>query len=178
MPRTAAAIAIFLMLITGIVVGQLRLMAGPRIAPVSVQIEKPVDTTIAKDFYDSLNHIIQTGNVFPLEALVAPGFVDHTPFSSDPGTKDSLQHYFVALHARAPRALLSVTELTGNGALVGVRIRLEGVSELTVAGLPHTYPAIDSYELLRIDEEKVVERWASASLHSACRSAWLSRHSS
>ena len=164
MPRTAAGIAILLTLITGMIVGQLHLVAGNRVISTPVSTQTPADPQLAAAFYESLNHVIRTGDASGVYTLLAPGFVDNSPFLPEPGTTETLLRYFHGLHAATPNAVLQVEDVTTDGALIAVRLKLVGAGDLTVAGLPVVSPKVDSFELLRIEEDKVVERWAGALL--------------
>lgn len=164
MPKSAAGIAILLTLITGMIVGQLHLVAGNRVVAPPVGVQTPADPHIATAFYESLNQLIRTGDASGVRKLVAYRFVDHSPFRPEPGSTETLLRYFQGLHAATPDALLQVEDVTTDGTLIAVRLQLVGAGDLTVAGLPVLSPAADSVELLRIEEEKIVERWAGALL--------------
>ena len=164
MPKTAAGIAILLTLIIGMIVGQLHLVAGNRVITPPVSKQKSADPRMAAAFYESLNQLIRTGDASGVHAVVATGFVDNSPFLPEPGTTETLLRYFQGLHAAASGAVIQVEDVTADGALIAVRLQLVGVAGLTVAGLPVLSSSAKSYELLRIESDKVTERWASASL--------------
>ncbi|MGD9713672.1 MAG: ester cyclase, partial [Thermomicrobiales bacterium] len=164
MPRTAAAFTILLTLITGMVVGQLQLVADSRVMSTPAQVSESVDTRIAFDFYESLNDVIRTGDVSDLRSVIAPGFVERSPASSTEGSLRSLERYARSLHVKDPDAVIHVIDVTAGGALIAVRLRFEGDSVLTIAGLPVIGAIGDSYELLRIEDGKILERWASSAL--------------
>ena len=100
MPRTAAGIAILLTLITGMIVGQLHLVAGNRVITPPVSMQKPADPQLVAAFYESLNHVIRTGDASDVYTLLAPGFVDNSPFLPAPGTTETLLRYFHGLHGQ------------------------------------------------------------------------------
>jgi len=164
MTKCAAIVAILLTLITGMILGQLRLVAGSRVAAPPTSLQTSPDTQLAAAFYESLNQVIRTGDVSGVYAKVTPSFVDNSPYQPASGTAESLVRYFRGLHTVAPNAVLEVEDVTADGKLIAIRLKITGVGDLTIAGLPVQSPTAESFELLRIEGGRVAERWAGALL--------------
>lgn len=115
-------------------------------------------------FYEGINTWIATGEG-PLEAVLAPGFVDHTLSGAPDRNAPELFDYLSSLRTALPTLQFEVIEIEASGAIASVEL----------LGVPGQLPAIDGWsiglpaqqsfrEVLRIERERVAERWGSDDL--------------
>jgi quercetin dioxygenase-like cupin family protein len=160
MPRTATAIAIMLMLLTGIVLGQVYSLGSTRslMAPVSY----PDSRDTAQRFYDAMNAGLESGDTTTLRSILHPDFADHAPLNVAPRTAQDLEDTLMALGQAYPGLRLATSGMVTHGPVVASQLTRIGVQHGTVEGIPlelTTPPA--GYDVLRIENGRVIERWAS-----------------
>src|SRR5680860_24299 len=77
MPRTAAAFALTLTLLTGIVLGQLHSAGSTRSFATAVPNSHASQT--ATSFYEAINSLLETGDPGDLRSILHSAFIDHAP---------------------------------------------------------------------------------------------------
>lgn len=162
--RAGMLLALLLTLTTGLFVGQLRIVGESRSIATPVRTNETTDLSLVSAFYSAVNLAIGSGDVGELRQMLSVNFVDHSPFGRASGDAATFERYLLALHQRMPGAYLDVKDVTSEGGLVAISLRLSGERALRVSGLPLSSPNTDSYELLRLERGEVTERWASPAL--------------
>jgi hypothetical protein len=159
MPRIAAIIALGLMLLTGIAIGQVPNLGISSMQPAAVP---STDSSLTVDrFYAAINHLLLTGEVANLRTVAAPDYVEHHNVDA-PGDIDSLEGSLLALRARFPDVQLEAIPITGERELIAVQVRVRGMNDPILAGLSVDVASpVESYELLRIQGDRVTERWTT-----------------
>jgi predicted ester cyclase len=161
MPRHIAAVALLLMLLTGLLVGQAyNLDRGVRsISPPSSSVET------ARLFYAAIDQYLQTGEPAGLADLLAPNFGDHTPLTENDQSTTGLFHYLDSLRATFPDLRLEVGAISGQGSTVAANIAFRGKTSGTFAGLSVDLdPAMHCFELLQVENRRIAERWSNSDL--------------
>ncbi len=158
-PATMAAIA--LGFLTALVVGQLGLlMPSSDIDSTTASIQVNHTEPVVEAFYMGVNAWIATGDR-SLERLIAPGFVDHTGSGAPDRSGSELFDQLSAIGAALPSLHFEILDIEAGGTIVSVE--LLGVSGRfpTIDGWSIALPAQQSFrEILRIDENRVAERWS------------------
>ncbi|CAN5846369.1 hypothetical protein BH24CHL4_BH24CHL4_13170 [soil metagenome] len=168
MPKAAVLVALALMLLTGLVIGSLNSLATPEPAlnPLTPTSDATSRTAVA--FYDAVDWLLESGDASPLRQVVHPGFADHSLLSDEPGTRDSFETWLQSIRQNSPEVRFTVSEVVAQSDLIAVELEQAGALVPSLAGLPLSYPSSSSgYELLRIEHELVIERWASRALPGA-----------
>jgi hypothetical protein len=75
MMRGAAALALLIALLAGVIIGQLRQLDIRADTPAPVLASWQIDAV--DDFYTAIDHLLQTGDPALLRAIAAPDFVQH-----------------------------------------------------------------------------------------------------
>src|SRR5680860_977090 len=83
MSRTAAAFALTLTLLTGIVLGQLHSASSTR--SFTTEVPNPRASQTAASFYQAINSLLETGNPADLRSILHSDFIDHSPIRQEPG---------------------------------------------------------------------------------------------
>jgi hypothetical protein len=161
--RTASsAIAAVLILLTGMVIGQL--LAPRAAAPPASSTREHATELAAAAFYEALNSYLEQGDAAPLEDALAPGFVDHSELAPNQDA-GALLRYLAAMRATYPDMRFEVTAMTPRDDQIAVAVAPTGgtaaIDGELIADWP---PAAPGYEQLRIVDGKIAERWASETL--------------
>ena len=120
-----------------------------------------VDPTIGYAFYDALDQVMATGDSTALDAIMADGFVDHTDTGDH--SADDLIAQLTAFGQRFPEARLSVGDITAAPETLIVEVGAFSPAGATLAGVPvGTDPQAPRFEMLRIRNGMVAERWSGA----------------
>lgn len=111
-------------------------------------------------FYSALDAALATGDVHPLRAAVATGFVDHRPGAATGGSA-GLAHEVAALRRARPGARLSAEALVVDGDVV---LAYVSVRDAAPSRAPYRVPLAapatwDTIELVRVAAGVVTERW-------------------
>jgi quercetin dioxygenase-like cupin family protein len=159
MPRRAIIFAFMLTLLTGMTIGQLQSLrvvshsaAEPGVAAATVS---------ASRFYEAVNMVIEFGDVSALRALLHPEFVDHGHSGQSSRDSQELEQSLLTMHKTFPHVRLSVTETVATGGMIAIDLALEG-EQARELGKATLEPLIagGGRELLRIEDGRVIERWA------------------
>jgi predicted ester cyclase len=150
------------MLMTGLVLGQLHTV-GVQKLPVSAN--NAVGEVVARRFYDGINHYLAGGDPDAFLAELDSGFVDRTaPVGAD-GSAEDLVRYLSSLRATFPDLRVEISDPLVQGESVAVDLSLTGDFSGTFAGIEASAEdATGGFELLRVADGKVVERWGSRDL--------------
>src|SRR5680860_266055 len=97
MNKTAVVFALTLMLLTGLVVGQIYSLGAPGLA--TVPASNPQALRTSERFYMAVNTLLESGDASSLRAVLHPGFIDHAAGGEDPGTARDLETELLAVRA-------------------------------------------------------------------------------
>ncbi len=164
MPRRAAYFALPLMLLTGLVLGQLAAISSQPAGTMSSRRPESQAAPIAEAFYQAVNFFLATGDSGRLSELLAKEYQGHVHYQDEGETGDELIRYLGTLRETFPRLQMRVIELFGQFDTVAVDIALTGMTGA------FGDIAIDAdndggkYEFLRIENDRVAERWSNASM--------------
>lgn len=163
MPRAIALFAISLILVTGIVIGQLANFGVTSSSqPVIVDAANPA--TVQR-FYAAINELLASGDSAALERIVAPGYVEHRPAGDEIHGLRPLEEDLYAMRLAFPALRMEATAISGESELFALAVRYAGRLNTTLAGLEVelALPA-ERFEIVRVREQRVVERWADLPL--------------
>jgi predicted SnoaL-like aldol condensation-catalyzing enzyme len=95
------------------------------------------------------------------EELLAPDFVDHSPFGPFGPDRDGVQALFGALFAGFPDLRAEVHHQVTDGDLVATRKTFHGTHRGSFLGIEPTgrTVAFDVFDLVRVRDGKMVEHW-------------------
>jgi hypothetical protein len=163
MSRTGLIIALILMLLTGLVVGQMRALT-PSPEPIAAPSGDRAAAT-ARAFYAAINRHLAEGDTAPLLALLAPGFVDHSAHRVGEQPAPAFIRYLEALRTAFPGLRLEATDLSTQTGIVAVDVELAGPVSGSRFDLPlDVREGERGYEVLRIEGDRIAERWGSRAL--------------
>ncbi len=163
MPRFAAIFALGLMFLTGFMIGTFNSIDTP--PPAVIPRASPSASRTAVAFYNAIDQLLKTGTMEDLRRIVDPNLVDHSHLSAGPGTVESLETYLLSVREFSPGLRFTVSEVLTQNDIIAVMLKRAGDPASTLAGLSVEQPgASTGYELLRIENDLVTERWASPSL--------------
>jgi hypothetical protein len=160
-----------LLILLGIVTG-LALMAmanvvtEPNPLPERQSGDAAANVALVRSFYAAANAVLGTGDAAPLDALLAPGFVEHPATVGGGAGRANLVHELQALGSVFPglRLVVDSAEATGTDEIT-TRIHVEGATAGVFLGLPlpATMAVWGPVEVWRIADGWVAERWAGES---------------
>jgi predicted ester cyclase len=163
MPRNLALVALALMLLTGLVLGQMSAL-NRTTAPIAATTDDGSAGT-ARAFYGAINLFLDTGDARSVARFLAPGFTGHSTHAAGDESAEDLMQYLESLRLTFPGLRLEVNNLSARGGTVAVDVKLTGEATGSFAGLPlNAGPSVRGYEVLRIEGDQVAERWASREL--------------
>lgn len=115
-------------------------------------------------FYDAVNAALRTGDPTPLDALIAPAFVDHQLSADRPLDRATFEHHLLALQATYPDLRFTVEDLSADGTRVTARVAARGTQRTSVLGISlGGHAAIwHTIEVFRLVSGLVVEHWGGA----------------
>ena len=117
---------------------------------------------------EAINAVLAGGDVTPLDTIIAPGYVNHTPHRSPatnasyPPNRAGLQSALTDLRGAVPDAVLVVDEIIANGGSAAVRLAFRGTAEATSADTSATtaYPlTIGGVAIVRVRGGLIAETW-------------------
>jgi predicted SnoaL-like aldol condensation-catalyzing enzyme/quercetin dioxygenase-like cupin family protein len=153
--------ALLLALATGILLADAGLLDLVSLDTGTVSEATTANSDVVRRFYTAVNAALSTGDVAPLDHLVATNFVDHTPPPGTASDRAGLIRYLLTLHATEPDLWLTIVDLVGQGDRVAALVRVEGTSGTPVSGLPPFTGRIwSSIDLFRVASGQIVEHWA------------------
>src|SRR5688572_9290932 len=100
MARTARAIALMLMLLTGVVLGQLYRLDSPGAA--TIPAANPLALQTAERFYAAVNSLLETGDPSALRGTLHDRFVDRASDHESPASAGELEDQLLALRQSLP----------------------------------------------------------------------------
>jgi predicted ester cyclase len=163
MPRHVAIVALGLMLLTGIVIGQLHTLGVDQ--PTIVAATDTSDTNTAGRFYERVNRFLADGEEEPLRDVLQPEFIDHSGSASADGSADDLLRYLSSLRNTFPGLRFRVTGLLAQGDSVAAYVSTAGDTAGQFAGVEVAAPGDgEGFEVLRVEAGKIAERWGSLGL--------------
>jgi predicted ester cyclase len=111
-------------------------------------------------FYDAVNGALLTGDVAPLDALLAADFVEHDARPGQSGDRAGLAGYLRALHRAAPKLVITGFDLVAQGDRVAARVRVEGAASAPAPGLPRVAGRVwGMLDLFRVRSGRITEHW-------------------
>jgi predicted ester cyclase len=150
------------MLLTGLALGQLHSLSSPGLA--NYPASNPEALRTAGQFYRAVNMLLDTGDSTQLRAVLRSGFVDHSPVK-DPGAPRDLEGYLFALREAFPTLRLEASNPFVHGDVVATRLIASGDLRGAIDGLAITSePSRPGFDLVRIEGDRVAERWANSTL--------------
>jgi quercetin dioxygenase-like cupin family protein/predicted ester cyclase len=163
MNKTLATLALTLMLLTGIVLGQLRILGSTWHPPLQASDRFALNT--AARFHDAINAMLESGDPSKLRAVLHSDFIDHAQFQQDPGTVGDLEDYLTALHQFFPDLRFFTANTVVNNDLVASNLSVTGNLNGVINGIQIEIGApLTGFELVRVDNDQVIEHWASPTL--------------
>jgi steroid delta-isomerase-like uncharacterized protein len=116
---------------------------------------------VARRFYEVLNQAMRTGDLSPLDEVIAGDAIDHNP---EPGMKQGLagiKEAFGAGRAAFPDLVITVEDMFAEGDKVACRVRTRGTHRGEFRGIPATGKPVTQtgIDILRIADGKLAERW-------------------
>jgi predicted ester cyclase len=127
---------------------------APRAAPARGQTE-----TTVREFYDTVNAVLLTGDMTALDHVIAPHLVVHAPQAAQ--ERGDFERYLIAVRAASPGFQLHVAEVAAMGDRVMTRVASSGVLPGKFLGLPlATAPVLwGKFDVIRIADGRVAELW-------------------
>jgi mannose-6-phosphate isomerase-like protein (cupin superfamily) len=151
------------MLLTGLVLGQLRNLGSPGVTAVPAASNRQA-MQAARDFYDAVNKILSSGDRVALRSILHAQFTDHSDYH-EPGTAQDLETDLLALRQTFPDLQLEPLSISAHSGIVMTNLRVTGSPHGEVAAFAIESEVVDAeLELLRVEEGAVIERWASPAL--------------
>lgn len=130
--------------------------------PAAITSTSPDTEQIVRQFYTAANSAIATGDLTPLNAIVAEHFVDREPPPGMPEGREGLADYLLALHAVNPRIRLEAEQIVATDERAVAVLTIRGAQQrhaLAGAILTSDLPW-GSVEVFHIARGKIVERWS------------------
>lgn len=113
--------------------------------------------------------VIQDGDRATFEALMAPGFVNHSALPGMPAGPEGMWHTFEhVLRPALSDLTVEIHEQLCDGDKVTTRKTLHGVHTGTLAGVAATgrKVAIDAIDIVRVHDGRYVEHWGLNTLQA------------
>lgn len=163
MNRTATLLALTLMLLTGLVLGQLRTLSYS--IPATPPAPNRLALHTATRFYAALNELLDSGDSSKLLAVLHSGFADHALSNDKPGSASDLETAMLAVRATFPDLRLQTSGTILGGDLVASILAVTGNDRVQVSGISFVAHLPDpGFDLLRVADGQIIERWASSAL--------------
>jgi steroid delta-isomerase-like uncharacterized protein len=95
------------------------------------------------------------------EELLAPDFVDHSPFPGVSPDRDGVKRLFAALHVAFPDLRATIHDQIAEGDRVATRKTLRGTHRGEFLGISPTGRAVtfDVIDFVRIEKGRIAEQW-------------------
>ncbi len=163
MPRSLAAIALILTLLSGILLGQIRTIGQREIYLPA----RPSANAIAlvQTFYGEVNRFLADGDASVLAPYLHPEFADHASYVDSSGTMDDYLDYLRSIRQVVPGLRMESLVISALGDLVVVDVRTAENHKGEFTGFEFELEQGDSgYEILRLERGVIAERWGSRTL--------------
>lgn len=107
--------------------------------------------------------VASAGDYDVLDAILAPGFVDHDPAPGQGPGIDGLKGFFRTMRAAFPDLKAEAVEIAATEDHVAMRYTLSGTHEGEFQGAPPTGRRfeVSAMQLARFENGRCVERWGS-----------------
>jgi predicted ester cyclase len=124
--------------------------------------EAVADAATVRRLYAAVDDALATGNLAPLESVLAPSFVDHAAAPGQPADRTGFEQRLVALRAVFPALRLTVTELVAEGDEAVARVQAQQATPAAFLGipLPADWPVWGTIDVFRLADGQVVEHWS------------------
>jgi predicted ester cyclase len=131
--------------------------------------EAVADAATVRRLYAAVDDALGTGNLAPLDAVIAQSFVDHAALPGRPTNRTGFEQGLVALHAVYPTLRLTVTDLVAEGDEVVARVQAEHAGQATFLGvpLPTGWRVWGGIDIFRLADGRIVERWGGNAPNAA-----------
>jgi predicted ester cyclase len=160
MRRPLLPLALVLAVATGLVLAELGLAVIPPPVPDGTAGSAAANAAAVHRFYDAVNRALRTGDTAPLDALLAPDFVEHAAYPGQTGDRDGLARYLRVLRRAAPALAVTGDDLVAQGDRVAARVRLDEAGSESVTSLPPvTGRAWGTLDLFRLRAGRIAEHW-------------------
>ncbi|MBX3070772.1 MAG: hypothetical protein KF883_09770 [Thermomicrobiales bacterium] len=160
MPRTAAIVLLCLTLATGIVLGRLSSFSG-RAAP-SLMTDSRDDVEVARTFYDGINEYLAGGDAGRIMRMLSPDYREHRSRGPVGLPGEDLVLHLTSLRETYPEIRLDVGQLAAQPGSVVADYTFVPVASGPTAGLHLELGRGSSgYDMLRIENRLIVERWST-----------------
>ena len=95
------------------------------------------------------------------EELLAPDFVDHSPFPGVAPDRDGVKRLFAALHVAFPDLRATIHDQLAEGDRVATRKTFRGTHRGEFLGISPTGRAVtfDVIDIVRMDKGRIAEHW-------------------
>lgn len=120
-----------------------------------LQIEQ--NKELVRSFVDGLNQ----GDLDVFDELLAPHFVDHTPFPGVPPTREGWKGAFPMEREAFPDMQIHIEDQIAEDGYVVVRAKITGTQQGEFMSVPPTGKevTIPNITIFGVDNGKIVERW-------------------
>ena len=104
------------------------------------------------------------GDLAALDALAAPGYVNHSTPPGVPPNREGLKQLTALFRAAFPDGRMTIEEMVAEGDRVATRKTFRGTHRGELLGLPPTGRAVEIalLDLVRLADGQVVESWSVA----------------
>ena len=122
-------------------------------------------------FYAGSNGVLRTGDPASLEALLAPGLLEHADRPGLPSGRDGLMRYLTMLREAHPTLRFEVEEVLASGEFVSVRVtaRAPDSADLPDGSSAQTV-SWHGVDVFRVRDGLVAERWTGSDAPSLVQS--------
>ncbi|HOQ98650.1 MAG TPA: ester cyclase [Anaerolineae bacterium] len=113
---------------------------------------------IVRRFYEA---VFNQGNTAAVEELVAPNFVDHSPFPGQAPDRAGLSQFVTTFRTPLPDLKVEVEDTISQGDKIAVRWKARATHKGTFLQIPSTgkQVTISGIDIMRIADGKIVEHW-------------------
>jgi hypothetical protein len=157
--RGIVAITIALTLLTGLVLGALGRIGV--LAPEDVPASETRAQQLGRDYYEAVDHLLETGDSDELRRVLSADFQNHSPAAGVTGDAESLIADFQSQRNVYPGFRQTVIELAGSGTLIVASITTPRMGHGEFAGLSIEWDQPQQQqEILSVRDGLIVERWS------------------
>ncbi|HEY7033899.1 MAG TPA: ester cyclase [Thermomicrobiales bacterium] len=123
--------------------------------------EAIADAATVRRLYTDVNDALATGKLAPLDAVLAPSFVDHAAAPGRPANRTGFEQELMALRTVFPALRLTVTDLVADGDEVVARVQAEQATPAAFLDipLPAGWPVWGGIDAFRLADGQIAERW-------------------
>ena len=104
------------------------------------------------------------GNLAALDAICAPGYVNHSAPPGVPTDREGLRQLTALFRAAFPDGRMTIEEMVAEGERVATRKTFRGTHRGELMGIPPTGKVVEIglIDIVRLVDGKVVESWSTA----------------